>query len=137
MPLASSPSPPAALRRDLDTALPMHPRANAMRCVVALGRTERVHLRLELLDASGRILDALSARMGVRLWRQVLMPSVRTHAARTGLLCTIVEVMSLGAPPTPRPHRAPSSPSRRTGPVAASSTPTAIVPDVQTSINGL
>lgn len=105
MPMASNPRPVAEAVRGLELPLPMHPRAAAWRCVVAVGRSERVALRVEYLARDGYVLDALTARMGVTLWRQLVLPAIRTHADALGLPCEVCEVLSLGQQPPPPPRR--------------------------------
>ena len=93
-PLPTSPPPPNRLRKDLDVALPMHPRAAGLRCVVAMSKSERVSVRVELIGPGGVILDALSARMGVTLWRQIVLPALRTFAVVSRFTCTVREVLT-------------------------------------------
>lgn len=80
-------------------ALPMHPRAAGLRCVVAMSKSERVSLRVELVGPGDVILDALSARMGVTLWRQIVLPALRTFAVVSRFTCTVQEVLT-----TPEVH---------------------------------
>jgi hypothetical protein len=96
----------------------MNPRAVGIRCVVAMGKSERVSVRVELRGPDDMILDALSARMGVTLWRQIVLPALRTFAVVSRLTCAVEASPNTPEPPTADPGRQAGSRTQPTEPRA-------------------
>lgn len=91
MPLPDSPPPDWWDARNLDMASPMDPRVHKL-IVAVMWHNKRVMLRVEEVDKDGQVLDSKNARMGLTLWRTIVLPSFRLYAAQNELVCEIREV---------------------------------------------
>lgn len=92
-PLSTSPAPDHEHSANLNLEAPINPRVTKVLAVVMWHR-KRVHLRIEELSSDGQVLEDKHSRMGLVLWRTLILPSLRLYTERHGLEFEVMEVTS-------------------------------------------